>query len=977
MNRNDVFISYRRKDVEFTKQIDQALRETGRELWVDWEDIPPGVEGFADEIQRGIEGADALIAILSPNYLESEYCLMELREALRLKKRVVPIVLEKFDPAPPPEGIGHINWVYFTPHAGQENTFEKAFPKVIEALEADYEHARNHTRWLLRALDWEKNDYENSFLLKGAEIDKAEQWQVAGVEKNPFPTQLHSEYILKSRSHQRKQQRQLTVAIGGLLIIAVIAAIFAFVERNRAEENEADAIAQATLANAQRFQRGNQRQLSTLLAIASWENDQLIDAADVLRQNLTKLPIAVQTLIQSNAPARDVAFSPNGRLIAAAMENGELFIWDTETGDEVATLTHPDVFLVSLAFSPDNKQVATSSDGVYSAFIWDIETEEQLLEIPLDELSLDIAFHPDGHLLVTGTWDGEVSLWNTETGTEVHTFDAEGRVGMLAFSSDGRFLLIGGGNGYIMALDNYEIIATLPHKSYVLSVAFSPDGTLVATASTDSVAAIWDAATGEQLRTFHHQGRAEDITFSPDGQWVAIASEDSRLRLWHIDSGEETQMHHDGAVTLVTFSPDSRWLASVSDDQTARLWDIATGGEIGIMALEGEGTGIAFHPDGRLIATTTWNGNAHLWDISPTTLDHQIIPQEQAVTQARFHPQGNGFVTLSQDFNARLWENPTVAGENTSNPSQLFSGHDTFINGVDFHPDGTIMATASDDGTVIIWDTDSGEAIKTLEHPESPIITSVAIHPDGEQLVAGDAFGEANIWDISTGEILLGGLAHTGTSLFSVAPDVTTVAYHPDGQTFATGTSDGLVRIWDNETGKRESTMEHDGGEITAVIYHPDGHTLVTASSDGSVHFWDVTDLNNLKSFNTPILTALHPPVHVLDIAYDLHGEWIATASSDSLIRFWDTETGNEQARLAYSSAVTSVDISPDGTTLLSTNGTTTRVWTIADLPLLHQDDLTAEACTRVTRELTELEWEQFIAGDEGLFSSYQTFCSK
>lgn len=96
MEHSDVFLSYRRKDVDFAKKVDQALKATGREVWVDWEDIPPGVEGFSDEIQRGIEGANAMVAILSPNYIESEYCLMELREALKLKKRVIPIGLEKF-----------------------------------------------------------------------------------------------------------------------------------------------------------------------------------------------------------------------------------------------------------------------------------------------------------------------------------------------------------------------------------------------------------------------------------------------------------------------------------------------------------------------------------------------------------------------------------------------------------------------------------------------------------------------------------------------------------------------------------------------------------------------------------------------------------------------------------------------------------------------------------------------------------------
>src|SRR5262245_40855095 len=252
MDRSDIFISYRRADVEFTKQICKVLKDTGRELWVDWEDILPGVEGFTDEIQRGIEGADAFICILSPSYLESEYCLLELREALRLKKRVVPVVLKKFEPQPPPDGIGHINWVYFTPHAGQENTFEQSMPKVIEALEADYAYVREHTRWLLRAIDWDKGERNKSYLLKDTEIEKAERWQVTAIAKRPSPTELQGEYILTSRAYQRQQQRRITAVIGVLLAFAVVAAIFAGLQWKAAVAARNDALQQKAIADDQR-----------------------------------------------------------------------------------------------------------------------------------------------------------------------------------------------------------------------------------------------------------------------------------------------------------------------------------------------------------------------------------------------------------------------------------------------------------------------------------------------------------------------------------------------------------------------------------------------------------------------------------------------------------------------------------------------------------------------------------------------------
>jgi hypothetical protein len=113
---SDVFIFYRRVDVEFVKKLVQSLYDAGKEVWVDWEDIPPGSEGFADDIKRGLEGSDAFIAVLSPDYLESKYCVdFELSYALELNKKIIPVVLRKFDDKTIPDGISHINWIYFTP----------------------------------------------------------------------------------------------------------------------------------------------------------------------------------------------------------------------------------------------------------------------------------------------------------------------------------------------------------------------------------------------------------------------------------------------------------------------------------------------------------------------------------------------------------------------------------------------------------------------------------------------------------------------------------------------------------------------------------------------------------------------------------------------------------------------------------------------------------------------------------------------
>lgn len=241
MERSDVFISYRRKDRGFVRRLYEAFVAGGREVWIDWEDIPPGSVDFTDDIRRGIDGADAFVAVLSPPYLQSAYCLGELAYAAGQGKRLVPIVLETFDDqgVAVPESIAQINWVYFCPYVGEANEFEDAFPRLLAALDVDQAHVREHTRLYLRAREWESRGREQSFLLTGAEVTEAEMWLARGVNKQPPPTDLHSEYILASReaenahlAYERKLQRQardrLRLLIA-LLVVGVVLALASFV----------------------------------------------------------------------------------------------------------------------------------------------------------------------------------------------------------------------------------------------------------------------------------------------------------------------------------------------------------------------------------------------------------------------------------------------------------------------------------------------------------------------------------------------------------------------------------------------------------------------------------------------------------------------------------------------------------------------------------------------------------------------------
>ncbi|HLA43562.1 MAG TPA: toll/interleukin-1 receptor domain-containing protein, partial [Aggregatilineales bacterium] len=150
MAGSTVFISYRRRNKEFVRKVNDALRGDEREVWIDWEDIPPGSLDFQAEIQGGIDVSDVFVPVLSPDYLESEYCLMELDYAYKNKKRLVPIVFEPIDASKVPPSISHINWVYFT----EPVRLEDAYGQMQHAMDADFDHINTHTRLLVRAREW-------------------------------------------------------------------------------------------------------------------------------------------------------------------------------------------------------------------------------------------------------------------------------------------------------------------------------------------------------------------------------------------------------------------------------------------------------------------------------------------------------------------------------------------------------------------------------------------------------------------------------------------------------------------------------------------------------------------------------------------------------------------------------------------------------------------------------------------------------
>lgn len=484
----DVFISYSRKDKEFVRRLSDALIANERKLWVDWEDIPLSADWWA-EIQTGIEAADNCIFILTPDYVSSDVCGQELAHAQQHNKRLVPILYREVSPKDVPPALSQLNWIYMRP----PDDFEGATKALLQTLDTDLDWVKMHTRLLVRALEWQQHKQNDSYLLRGADLDQAER-RLAQTNKSPELTPLHGEYILMSRRSAEKRQRRILAAITLALIVSIVLAIVAFTQYLRAETERKQAMAKELVAYAQSNLRIDP-ELSILLGLQALSVANIIEA-DAALQQAVQTSLAEATLVGHQDAVAGVAFSPDNRRLATASYDHTLKIWQVESRQVVLTLSGHTDSVNDVAFNPDGLRLATASAD-RTARVWSLDQPagQTLLTLtghtgPVNQ----VIFNPDGSRLATASEDGTVRLWDAVTGQEVARFTSIDALNSLVFSPDGRRLAAAGQSRFIKIWDiatGQEVITFFGHTNTILSLAISPDGRQLASASADRTVRIY------------------------------------------------------------------------------------------------------------------------------------------------------------------------------------------------------------------------------------------------------------------------------------------------------------------------------------------------------------------------------------------------------------------------------------------------------------------------------------------------------
>ena len=226
----DVFVSYSRGDSVFVSRLVESIKSRGKDVWVDTEGIADG-EVFPEAIKRAIEQSDAFLFVITPASVASSYCENEVEYAREMQKRIVPVLRDPVKDGELPVEIRDRNWVPFTDDA----QFDASLERLLRALDTDLQAAKAHTRWLVKALEWDTEDREGSLLLRGAELGSAEAWLAASPEgADPAPTALQREYLLASRTAAARRQR---TAMGASLAVALVSIgllVFALISRGQA-----------------------------------------------------------------------------------------------------------------------------------------------------------------------------------------------------------------------------------------------------------------------------------------------------------------------------------------------------------------------------------------------------------------------------------------------------------------------------------------------------------------------------------------------------------------------------------------------------------------------------------------------------------------------------------------------------------------------------------------------------------------------
>jgi WD40 repeat protein len=613
-----------------------------------------------------------------------------------------------------------------------------------------------------------------------------------------------------------------------------------------------------------------------------------------------------------------------------------------------------------------------------------------------------VHYSPDGRFIASGARDGLLKIWEADSGDEIQSIavvpesgDSYG-VTNLAYRSDGKELAVSTQDGNVLIYDTVSwkpLRTIIAHKKAVWGLAFSPDGSLLATGSEDFTVKLWNVASGALLATFGvedcapaacgkgHRDAVNSVVFSPDGKLLVSAGNDNTIRVWNvIDRKYSFTMgggrgHQDWVLGLA-FSPDGKKLASASRDRLIKIWDIAT--QEWVMDINGHSDwvyALVYSPDGKSLISASSDRTVRIWDTAYGRLQATLNGHSAQVFGVDINPDGWHVVSASQDETVRVWSiSPTSSREILT-----LDGRDD-VHALAYSKDGSLLASSGRSPDIKIWDAKTGALLNDLVgHKQA--VEGLVWGPDGKWLVSVGRDAQAIVWDVATGEQKLVFAEHK--------QEIWDVALAKDGSFAASGDAQGIIYLWNPQTGQVNETLKGPFGSVSAIDISPDqkwiavgyftdkkvvlwnlatktslilgehddwveavrfnqaGNMLASAGDDGNLILWDLR--TNPPSMVSKIAANRGT---IYDLLFSRDGKYIITGGADGFINVYELSNPKEPDRVfslyGFTDRVQSLDIN-DKNDHLAAGGSdnSVRIFT------LDPNELIEQARSRLTRTMT------------------------
>jgi WD40 repeat protein len=646
------------------------------------------------------------------------------------------------------------------------------------------------------------------------------------------------------------------------------------------------------------------------------------------------------TFLGHTGPVTAVAFSPDGIHLATGGLDGSVkvlvvttitslegFTWFVGQPTVISTLGSRGLrhweTVENVAFSPDGKIVASSGNDEVIR-LHDAATGDELRVLSGHQSSSThrgvraLAFHPEGKLLASGTWDG-IKLWDPATGQLVRTLVAPrgewsssvsslhsprstsapgawpGRILCLAFSPDGRTLAAGTETSRSVQLWDPEtgvLRRTIPvHKEAVAAVCFHPNGKEFATASFDGTAKRWNLADGKEVRTFTgHKGRVWSVQFAARGKVLVTGGSDGAVKLWDADSGKETKSldGKDGEVLSVAVHPEGTVIASGHGNRSVKLWNLDDDKPIRTYSVHlAEVRAVAFDRAGKRLVSGSTDRSVRILDV---TTDKVLLEPSGHIGQVFAVAWGSRKPILASagwDHTIRLWSRTPTSDRfsrwsgisDTWRERVIRDAHAGPVYGLTFLDNDKELASIGEDGVIRFWDVASGKPTRQFRQDGTGAGRTLTVSPDGTMLAAGYSNPVVYIWDREGGSVKWKLVGHKG--------EVVALAFSSDSGALTTGSHDGTVKAWNLSTGRVVHTIPSgEGGRVSSVALARTRAILVVAHERDQVRVWDIVSAKLIR-----VLTQ-DSNVSGLSLAPD--DRIVASSDNRSRIKITDPMSGIE-----------------------------------------------------------------------------------